>query len=170
VMEDLEENGIPFNRDIPVGMMVEVPSAVMMIDRFVQEVDFLSIGTNDLIQYTLAVDRGNKDVAELYSASEPAVLKLIEMAVSAARARGIPICLCGQMSGMGMYTQLLLGLGLREFSVAPSSIPEIKKIIRSVNLVECEAVARQALQLENALEVTGYLTEQLKSRVPELAV
>ena len=99
-------------------MMVEVPSAVMMIDHFVEEVDFLSIGTNDLIQYTLAVDRGNKEVANLYNASDPAMLRLIDMTLKAANRAGVPANMCGQMSGSTTYTQLLIGLGLRHFSVA----------------------------------------------------
>ena len=120
VMEDLDEHGIEFNRNMPVGMMVEVPAAVMMIDRFVEEVDFLSIGTNDLIQYTLAVDRSNKDVVGLYNPADPAVLRLISMAIEAADKKPIPINMCGQMSGNPTYTMLLLGLGLRHFSVTPS--------------------------------------------------
>ncbi len=120
VMEDLEESGVAFNRQIPIGMMVEVPSAVMMIDHFVEEVSFLSIGTNDLIQYTLAVDRGNKEVANLYNASDPAMLRLIDMTLKAANRRGISANMCGQMSGSTTYTQLLIGLGLRHFSVAPA--------------------------------------------------
>jgi len=162
VMEDLEENGIPFNRDLPIGMMVEVPAAVMMIDQFIDEVDFLSIGTNDLIQYTLAVDRSNKDVVGLYNASDPAVLKLIQRAIEAANARGVPISLCGQMSGSTTYTMLLLGLGLRRFSVAPSAIPEIKKVCRAVTVEQCEAVARRALTMENARDIKTYLKEELK--------
>src|SRR4029079_6140946 len=98
VMEDLDENGIPFNRNVPVGMMVEVPAAVMMIDRFVEEVDFVSIGTNDLVQYSLAGDRGNKDVAGLYNTCDPAVLRLIEMTVRAAKSANVPANLCGRMS------------------------------------------------------------------------
>jgi len=169
MMEDLEESGIRFNRDIPVGMMVEVPAAVMMIDHFVDEVDFLSIGTNDLIQYTLAVDRGNKDVVNLYNATDPAVLKLIAMAVQAAARKHKPINLCGQMSGNPLHTMLLLGIGLRQFSVSPGALPEIKKICRSVNLADCEAVAKRALGMENAREIKNYLKEELKKRVPQLA-
>lgn len=168
VMEDLEERGLPFNRDLKVGMMVEVPSVVVMIDHFVEEVDFLSIGTNDLIQYTLAVDRSNKDVAALYTASDPAILKLIELSVQAAGRRGIPVNLCGQMSGNPLYTMLLLGLGLRQMSVPPSAIPEIKKICRSVTIAQCQAVAARARRLEHARDVKRYLKEELKQVLPEL--
>lgn len=167
VMEDLAEQGIEFNRRLPVGIMVEVPSVVVMIDRFVEEVDFLSIGTNDLIQYTLAVDRNNKDVVSLYNDSDPAVLKLIEQTVRAAQRRPVPISLCGRMSASPTYTMLLLGLGLRQFSVPPSAIPEIKRVCRSVTIPQCEAVARRALSLETAREVTRYLRGELKKYVPD---
>ncbi len=168
VMEDLEERGVPFNRDIPVGMMVEVPAAVMMIDQFVQELDFISVGTNDLIQYTLAVDRGNRDVASLYNASDPAVVKLIDMAARAARRAQVPVNVCGQMSSSTSYTMLLLGLGLRQLSATPAAIPEIKKVCRTVTIPQCEAVAVRALELENARDVKNYLKEELKRLLPEL--
>ena len=169
VMEDLEERGEAFNRKMPVGMMVEVPAAVMMIDHFVHEVDFFSIGTNDLIQYTLAVDRSNKDVADLYSASDPSVLKLIKIAVDAASRAGKPVNLCGQMSGNSIYTMLLIGIGLRQLSVPSAVIPEIKRICRGVTLEQCQAVAEHALTLENSLDVTSYLKEQLKKALPDTA-
>jgi phosphoenolpyruvate-protein phosphotransferase (PTS system enzyme I) len=166
VMEDLDEHGIPFDRNIAVGMMVEVPAAVLMIDRFVEEVDFLSIGTNDLIQYTLAVDRSNQEVVGLYNAVDPAVLRLISMAVEAADRRQIPINMCGQMSGSPVYTMLLLGIGLRNLSVAPSSVPEIKHVCRHVTIPECQAVASRVKTMENAREIASYLREELKRRVP----
>ncbi|MBL8829220.1 MAG: phosphoenolpyruvate--protein phosphotransferase [Planctomycetaceae bacterium] len=166
VMEDLDEHGVQFDRNMPVGMMVEVPAAVIMIDRFVEEVDFLSIGTNDLIQYTLAVDRSNKDVANLYTGSDPAVLKLIDMAVTAANKAQIPVELCGQMSGNPIYTMLLLGMGLRQMSVAPAAIPEIKKVIRSVNIAQCEVVAKKVMHLENARDVKSYLKDELNRLFP----
>jgi phosphoenolpyruvate-protein phosphotransferase (PTS system enzyme I) len=169
VMEDLEEHGVPFNRDVPIGMMVEVPAAVIMLDHFAEEVDFLSIGTNDLIQYTLAVDRSNKDVVQLYNAGDPAVLKLIVMAIEAAGRKNVPINMCGQMSGNTTYTMLLLGLGLTRFSVAPSAIPEIKNVIRRVTLERCKAVAAKALSMENAREIKSYLNEELKKNVPGAA-
>jgi phosphoenolpyruvate-protein phosphotransferase (PTS system enzyme I) len=168
VMEDLQEHNIPFNRKVPVGMMVETPAAVMMIDRFVEEVDFLSIGTNDLIQYTLAVDRSNKDVVGLYNPADPAVLKLIAMSIDAANRKGIPISMCGQMSGSPLYTMLLLGMGLRKFSVSPSSIPEVKDLCRKVTLPECQAVADRVKMMENARDVRSYLKEQMKKYVREI--
>ncbi|MBN1588331.1 MAG: phosphoenolpyruvate--protein phosphotransferase [Pirellulales bacterium] len=170
VMEDLDERGIEFNRDIPVGMMVEVPAAVMMLDHFADEVDFLSIGTNDLIQYTLAVDRSNKDVVGLYNASDPAVLKLIAMALETGQRKSIAVDLCGQMSGNPIYSMLLLGMGLRHFSVSPAAIPEIKKTCRSVTLEQCRTVAGRALVMENARDVRSYLKEELRRHVPELAL
>ena len=167
VMEDLEEHDFEFRRDVPIGMMVEVPSAVMMIDRFVEEVDFLSIGTNDLVQYTLAVDRSNKDVVSLYNTADPAVLKLIVAAIEAADRKGIPINLCGQMSGSPTYTMLLLGLGLRRFSVTPSAIPEIKNVCRQVTLEQCEAVAKRVMTMENARDIKSYLKGELNKCVPQ---
>ncbi len=170
VMEDLDEKKVEFNRDIKVGMMVEVPAAVVMIDRFVQEVDFVSIGTNDLTQYTLAVDRGNKDVAPLYNSCDPAVLRLIDQTVKACNGAKIPVNMCGQMSGNPLYTILLLGIGLRQLSVPPSAIPEIKKVCRSVAIDHCETVATRVREMENAREIKVYLREELKKFAPELVI
>ena len=166
-MEDLDEAGIPFDRDLKVGMMVEVPSAVMMMDRFVEEVDFFSIGTNDLIQYCLAVDRSNKDVASLYTAADPAVIRMIELAVNAARKGDVPIGMCGQMCGNPMYTMLLLGIGLRSFSVTPAAVPEVKRVCRSVTIEKCEQVAERVRSLESAGEIKTYLKEELSKVFPE---
>ena len=168
VIEDLEERKIDFDRHVKVGMMVEVPAACVMIEHFVDEIDFLSIGTNDLIQYTLAVDRSNKDVVGLYNAADPSVLKLIEMVIRAAKPRGVPVNLCGQMSSNALYTMLLLGLGLRRLSVTPSAIPEIKKICRSVTIADCEEVAKRAIAMENARDIKSLLKGELKKRVPEI--
>ena len=167
VVDDLVESGLPFSRNVKVGMMVEVPSAVIMLDQFVEEVDFLSIGTNDLIQYTLAVDRGNKDVADLYSSSDPALLRLIDMTIRAAERRNLPVSLCGQMSGSTTYTMLLLGLGLRCLSVPPSAVYEIKRVIRSVTVEQCRATAARALTMENARNIRNFLKEELKKVLPE---
>jgi phosphotransferase system enzyme I (PtsI) len=159
--EDLDERGLPY-RNLSVGMMVEVPAAVMMIDQFLPEVDFVSIGTNDLVQYALAVDRSNREVADLYRDSDPAVLRLIDLTVQAARRHGRPVSLCGQMSANPLYTTLLLGMGLRFISVPPANIPEIKEICRSVDIPQCEHVARSALQMESARQIDNFLREELK--------
>ncbi|MCA9101636.1 MAG: phosphoenolpyruvate--protein phosphotransferase [Pirellulales bacterium] len=170
VMEDLEDRGIPFNRDLPVGMMVEVPAAVVMIDHFVPDLDFFSIGTNDLIQYTLAVDRDNKEVADLYNACDPAVLRLIQMAVNAGRRHNKPVNVCGQMSGNPVYTMLLIGMGLRQMSVRPSAIPEIKKVCRSVTTTQCEDIAARAARMDNARDIKNFLKDELRKLLPEISV
>ncbi len=166
VMEDLEESGIPF-RKIPVGMMVEVPSAVMMIEHLVREVDFLSIGTNDLVQYTLAVDRSNKDVAELYNPCDPAVLKLMDLTLRAGQSQGIPVYVCGQMTSNPHFTMLLLGMGVRTMSITPAAIPEIKHLCRNVTIADCEEVAQRALAMEHARDIKTYLRERVKQVLPE---
>jgi phosphotransferase system enzyme I (PtsI) len=167
-LEDVRDEGIPCADSIPVGMMVEVPSAVMMIDKLVREVDFISIGTNDLIQYALAVDRSNKDMASLYRASDPAVLRLIDVTLRAAREADVTATLCGEMSSSPAYTLLLLGLGLRSMSVAPSALPEIKQICRQVSLEQCETIAQRAMEMDSAREIDAYLQEQLRKVAPEL--
>ncbi len=169
-MEDLEEAGVDFDREIQIGMMVEVPATVVMLDKFLPEVDFISIGTNDLIQYALAVDRSNNEVADRYRASDPAVLRLLDMSLTAARQAEIPASVCGQMSGEATYTMLLLGLGLRALSVPPAGIPEIKKICRSVSVSQCVEVAKRALAMESPGEIETYLREELRKVVPELVL
>ncbi len=168
-MEDLEEEGVAFNRDIPLGMMVEVPAAVVMIDHFLREIDFISIGTNDLIQYALAVDRSNKEVADLYQASDPAVLRLIAMTLKAAQAAGVPASVCGQMSGTLHFALLLLGLGLQEFSLPSSAILETKRVLRAVTHQHCRQIAEAAMQMQNAHEIDAYLKEELKKLVPAMS-
>jgi phosphotransferase system enzyme I (PtsI) len=168
VKEDLEEEGIAFNRRLPVGTMIEVPSAAILADLMAREVDFFSIGTNDLIQYTLAADRNNEAVATLYSPGDPAVLRLLDMVIKAAQTRSIAVNVCGEMSGDPIYTLLLLGLGLRQLSATPHSIPEIKKVIRSVTIEEANHVAQEVLRFETARDVNNYLREQTRRILPEL--
>jgi phosphoenolpyruvate-protein phosphotransferase (PTS system enzyme I) len=168
VKEDLEDEGIAFNRKLPVGTMIEVPSAALMADQLAKEVSFFSIGTNDLTQYTLAADRTNEAVASLYSPGDPAVLRLIDIVVKAAARHSVDVNVCGEMSGEPIYTLLLLGMGLRQLSVTPHNIPEIKKIIRSVTSEEAKQVAREALSLETARDVNNYLREQTRRVLPEV--
>jgi phosphotransferase system enzyme I (PtsI) len=168
VKEDLEEAGIAYNRKLPVGTMIEVPSAAIMADQMAREVNFFSIGTNDLIQYTLAADRTNETVASLYSPADPAVLRLIRTVLAAAKQHNIEANVCGEMSGEPIYTILLLGMGLRQLSVTPHNIPEIKKIIRSVSIEEATQVAEEALRLETARDVTNYLRDKTRRILPEV--
>lgn len=170
VMEDLDYQGIPFSRDVPVGMMVEVPSAALLADEFAREVDFFSIGTNDLIQYTLAVDRANTQVAHLFSSGDPSVLKLLHRIVEAARRASIPVTVCGQMSSDPIYSALLLGLGVRQLSVTPHVIPEIKEVIRHLSITQAESIASHALTLDVARDVESYLRGELKKLCPHLMV
>ena len=169
-MEDLDEEGTRYDRHLQVGMMVEVPSAVMMLDRFVEEVDFFSIGTNDLIQYALAVDRSNKDVASLYTAADPSILRLVRMSVDTAIRHKVPISMCGQMCGNPLYTMLLVGMGLRSLSVTPAAIPEIKRVCRTISASQCQQVAQRALEFDTAHHVRTYLKEELSKVVPDIRI
>jgi len=170
VATELESEGVEINRGLDVGMMVETPSAVVMLDRFIQEVDFVSIGTNDLVQYALAVDRTNTSVANLYNATDPAVLRLIGQCVAIGNAANVPVALCGQMGSSASFALVLLGMGLRRLSVVPAAVPEIKKVCRSVTLAHCESIAGRALELDSAEEIKQYLRQELRTLVPELAV
>lgn len=169
VMDELYEQEIPFKRNIPIGMMVEVPSAAILADDFAKEVDFFSIGTNDLIQYTLAVDRSNQTVANLYSPVDPAVLKLIQNVVEAGRKHNVSVTVCGQMSSVPVYAALLVGMGLRRLSVNPSSVPEIKEVIRHISVPQAEEIAHKALtNFDVARDIETFLRGELKRICPDL--
>jgi phosphotransferase system enzyme I (PtsI) len=169
VVAELRSEGHPILESIPVGVMVEVPAAALMADHLAKEVDFFSIGTNDLIQYTLAVDRTNETVAELYSAADPSVLRLIAMVVEASRKHGIAANVCGTMGGEPLYAMLLLGLGIRQLSMPPHQLPEIKRVIRGIRLEEAEALAAEAMGLRTAREVVDLLESALRRALPEQA-
>lgn len=161
VAAELRAEGVPVPDRLPVGIMVEVPAAAVVADQLAKEVDFFSIGTNDLIQYTLAVDRTNEALADLYSAADPAVLRLIAMVVAAAQARDIPVSICGTIGGEPLFTMLLLGMGLRQLSMPPHQLPEVKQVIRTIRLEQARAVADQALGQESAQAVVRVLEEAL---------
>jgi phosphotransferase system enzyme I (PtsI) len=169
VKEDLEDEGIPYKPDLPVGTMIEVPSAALLSDVLAKEVDFFSIGTNDLVQYTLAADRNNENVADLYNPADPAVLRLMERVVEAGRNQRITVNVCGEMSGGPLYVPLLVGLGLRQLSATPRKIPEIKRVIRQLKVAEAEQVAKQVMRMDTARQVTNYLRDQLRRILPEAA-
>jgi phosphotransferase system enzyme I (PtsI) len=170
VMEDLEEQEVPFKREIPVGMMVEVPAAALLADEFAREVDFFSIGTNDLIQYTLAADRADPNVAALYSSADPSIIRLIRMVLEAGRKRNIPVNVCGQMSSDPKFTPVLVGMGLRQFSVTPHAIPEVKQIVRNITIPQAEVIAAHVETLDVARDVESYLRGELKKISPDLVL
>jgi phosphotransferase system enzyme I (PtsI) len=167
VAAELIAEQVPIPRDLPIGVMVEVPAVAVMADQLAKEVDFFSIGTNDLIQYTLAVDRANETVANLYSAADPAVLRLIAMVVAAAQPRGLEVSVCGTMGGEPLYTMLLLGLGVRQLSMPPHQLPEVKRIIRGIRSDQARAVAAEALRQETTQAVVHLLNDSLRRAFPE---
>ncbi len=168
VIEDLEEQKVTFNPKVQVGMMVEVPSAAVMAEEFAREVDFFSIGTNDLIQYTLAVDRANPAVANLYSSADPSILRMIEGVVRAAEKYNRPVSVCGQMSSDPMYIPLLVGMGLRELSVTPQSILEVKQAVRNLTLVQARDVLARSRTFDVARDVENYLRGELNKLATDL--
>ena len=168
VAEELDDEGIEFCGDLPIGMMVEVPSVAICPEDFADEVDFFSIGTNDLIQYTLAVDRSDPSVSKFYNSADPAVLRLIRTVTEVARERDVPVSLCGQMSSDLKFLPLLVGMGLRTFSVTPQVIPEIKEVLRHLTIEKSEAVLKHARKLDLARDIEGYLRGELFKVCPEL--
>jgi phosphoenolpyruvate-protein phosphotransferase (PTS system enzyme I) len=168
--KELAARGVPMAKDIPVGAMIEVPSAAIIADLIAQECDFLSIGTNDLVQYTLAVDRGNEHVAYLYQPFNPAVLRLIRDIIVKGHQNGVWVSMCGEMASDPFATMVLLGLGLDEFSVNCVSTFLIKEIIRRVEFSECENLAEKALGFSTADEVETYLRQIMRKKFKDLAI
>jgi phosphotransferase system enzyme I (PtsI) len=157
VKRDLKKEDRPFRDAVPVGVMVEIPSVAILAERILREVDFVSIGTNDLIQYTLAVDRDNDLVGHLYETVNPAVIWLIKHVVDAAVHAGKPVSICGEVAGNPRYTPLLIGLGLREFSVNPVSLLDVKEAVRHLSLKEARTIAETALTMSTAEEIEKFL-------------
>jgi phosphoenolpyruvate-protein phosphotransferase (PTS system enzyme I) len=167
-MEDLDEQGIAYDHDIEIGMMVEVPAAALMAGAFAREVDFFSIGTNDLVQYTLAVDRTNERVASMYTPIHPAVLKLIRDVMRAGRHHKVPVSCCGQSAADPAFAALLLGLGVRTISATGSSLPMLKKTIRGLTVSRCERIAKKAISFDSEAEAASYVHNRLRKLVPEV--
>jgi len=166
----LRKEGIPYDSRIKTGVMIEVPSAAVIAEDLAEEVDFLSIGTNDLIQYLLAVDRGNDTVSDLYQEFNPAVVRFLRRIIERGKKKGVWIGMCGEMAGDPLATILLLGLGLDEFSVVPNRLPEIKKIIRSVKYTDAQKVAKQVLTLKTEDEVEELLKSMMKKKFPDIPI
>ncbi len=162
VKEELRSKGLPFDEDIQVGAMIEVPSAALTADILAKEADFFSIGSNDLIQYSLAVDRANEKVAYLYEPAHPAVLRLIKNIIDSAHAANINVGMCGEMAGEPSLALILLGLGLDEFSMPPQVIPELKYLIRAITLKEVQGIAAEAMNFDTGLEVEEFAQAKLR--------
>jgi phosphotransferase system enzyme I (PtsI) len=167
VRSELEEEGLIFTKPIRIGCMIEVPSAAIISDLLAKECDFLSIGTNDLVQYSLAVDRGNHEMSGLYAPTHPSVIRLIKLVVTEANQQGIPVNVCGEIAADPRFTPLLLGLGVHELSVASRHIPVIKNAIRNTSIIEASRIAEKALTLQTAAEIQNLLDEEYKQNVPD---
>lgn len=167
-MEELTEAGVKYNPNIDVGMMVEVPAAALMASAFAREVDFFSVGTNDLVQYTLAVDRTNERVASLYTPIHPAVLRLVRDVARAARKREIPVSCCGQSAADPAFAALLIGMGVRTLSVTASSLPLVKRTIRALDSRKCERIVKRAIGFDSEAESSSYVFNRLRKIVPEV--
>lgn len=165
---ELADRKMPYDPDIKVGIMVEVPAAAVIADDLAREVSFLSIGTNDLIQYLLAVDRGNEIVSDLFQEFHPAVIRFLRRIIERGKSKNIEVSMCGEMAGDPLATLLLLGLGLDEFSVVPHMLPEIKKIIRSVHFSEAKHLAQKVLAMESEEEIESYMKDVMKLKFPDI--
>ena len=162
--KSLDSEGINYDKKIEVGVMIEIPSAALMSREIAKHVDFLSIGTNDLTQYLLAVDRTNELVANMFEEFHPAVLRTIKLIIDSGHDAGIKVAMCGEMAGNPMATVMLLGMGLDEFSAVSSMLPVLKKIIRATNYKSARKFARQLLKMDSADEIKKMLADYLKTR------
>ncbi len=162
VKEELTEKGVPFNPNIEIGIMIEIPSAALMAEELAKECDFFSIGTNDLVQYTLAVERGNEKVANLYTHFHPAVIRLIKSAIEGAHKNNILCGMCGEAAGDLAFIPLLVGLGLDEFSMNANKILQVRKLIKQLNLTDCQKLANETLKLSTTEEIKEYLMKTLQ--------
>jgi phosphotransferase system enzyme I (PtsI) len=167
VREELHRDGTRHAPDVPVGIMIEVPAAALIADRLAGEVDFFSIGTNDLIQYVLAIDRGNAAVSYLYQPLHPAILGMIRNVVEVAAARGVRTAVCGEMAADPMAAAVLIGLGVTELSMNPAAIPAVKQMIRSVTAADCRAIADGSLKLGTVTEVEEFVRRRVLAMLPE---
>lgn len=163
--EDLRKKGIPFDEDIPLGIMVEVPSAAAISDLLAGEADFFSIGTNDLIQYALAIDRKNEYVNYLYEPLHPAVIRLIKFIIDSAHDAGISVSMCGEMAGESIYTPVLLGLGIDAFSTNAFAIPHVKEMIRRIDLTRCKEIISHILDMKTGEEIKTFLDGEIGERL-----
>ena len=165
--EEMRREKIPFNEDIEIGAMIETPSSAICCNQILKEVDFISIGTNDLIQYILAVDRVNEKVAHLYQPYNPAILKTLKSVFDSAQETGKKVSICGELGGDPMITLFLLGLGnLDSLSMDPHSIPHVKKIICQSNLNEAKEFSKQLLKLNTTNDIHCFLNSEMRKRYP----
>lgn len=165
VKQECRDEEIPFDESIQIGTMIEVPAAALISDIIARHVDFFSIGTNDLIQYTIAVDRGNEKIAYLYQPFHPGVLRFIKMIIESGHKEGIPVGMCGEMAGDPLSTVLLLGLGLDEFSMSPAALLEVKRIIRSVNLHEAQELVDDIMEMQSYRDINTYVRKWMNERI-----
>ncbi|MGC9195066.1 MAG: phosphoenolpyruvate--protein phosphotransferase [Syntrophobacteraceae bacterium] len=167
VQSELTKKRIPFDKNMPFGAMIEVPSAVAMADLLAQEVDFFSIGTNDLIQYSIGIDRSNEHVAYLYEPLHPGVLRFIKQTVDAAHDAGIPVAVCGEMAGEPLYVPILLGLKIDSFSMNPVALPRVKNLIRRSSMKECCRFVEKVIRMRTASEIEEAVSKMVMKKFPE---
>jgi phosphoenolpyruvate-protein phosphotransferase len=166
----LSRAGVPFAEDVPLGIMIEVPAAALCIDELLGEVDFVSIGSNDLVQYLMAADRDNPQVAHLCEPFSPALLRLLARVIRACRERGKPVTLCGEMAGWPRCFLPLFGAGLRRLSMSPTAVPSMKEVVRRTTLADAEDIARRVLRMRTTGEVRGYLTRRVREVWPNITL
>jgi phosphotransferase system enzyme I (PtsI) len=169
IKEELRQEKVRFSEDIKVGVMIETPAAALAADLFAERCDFMSIGTNDLVQYTMAVDRGNERVASLYRPLHPVILRLIRNVVKAAEHAGIWVSVCGEMAASPLYIPLLLGLGIRELSMSPVSLAPAKHVVRNMKYIDAEILAERSLLCSSQEEVRELAETFLKMIAPDVS-